>query len=287
MNLYHYCSNDVMISIISKREIWASDFSLSNDTLEGKWIREVFCEYCAERGVSSWQKEALLPHLDSVIALVGATGFCLSEEADLLSQWRGYADNGCGVSIGFSKEYFEALGRLKRDRSDDFNASIVKVEYDVLRQKELIAEHTDAIIELVSKGVLLQPTLLAFDEEKEKQRQANLRSMRGRFLMFFVYLHQFKNPAFMEEREWRLISHVLPSSGEDRGRQISRMEFRALRDRIVPFRRISLENIDQSAITEIVLGPKNITPVQVVDAALQRHGWSDVKIRKSKASYRG
>lgn len=26
---------------------------------------------------------------------------CFSEEKDLLSQWRGYANNGAGVAIGF------------------------------------------------------------------------------------------------------------------------------------------------------------------------------------------
>lgn len=275
-----------MISIISKREIWASDFSLSNDALEGKWIREVFSEYCAERGVSRSQTERLLPHLDSVISLVGATGFCLSEEADLLSQWRGYADNGCGVSIGFSKEYFEALGNLKYNRKDEFNASLTKIEYDIDRQKELISEHANAVLEFVSEGALWPPTFLTPEEEKEKW-EANFRSMHWRFLLFFGYIHQFKNPAFAEEREWRLISHVLHDLGKERGRQISRMEFRALRDRIVPFRRIPLENIDRPAVTEIVLGPKNITPEQVIDAALQRHGWLDVKIRKSRASYRG
>ncbi len=275
-----------MISIVSKREIWASDFSLSNDSMEGKWIREVFSKYCAERGLSPSYKEMLLPSLDSVISLVGATGFCLSEEADLLSQWRGYADNGCGVSIGFSKEYFEALGRLKRDRNDEFNASLTKIEYDIVRQRELISENADAILKLVSEGALWPPTFLTSDEEKKKW-QASFRTMHWRFLLFFGDIHRFKNPAFAEEREWRLISHVLPDLGKDQGRQISGMEFRTRKDRIVPFRRIPLENIDQAAIIEVVLGPKNITPEQVVDAVLQKHGWRGIKIRKSSASYRG
>jgi hypothetical protein len=42
MNLFHYCSNTAMISIISNKEIWTTELALSNDLLEGKWIREVF-----------------------------------------------------------------------------------------------------------------------------------------------------------------------------------------------------------------------------------------------------
>lgn len=36
----------------------------------------------------------------------GVTNFviCFCEEGDKLSQWRGYADNGRGVSIGFSEQ---------------------------------------------------------------------------------------------------------------------------------------------------------------------------------------
>jgi len=287
MNLYHYCSNAALLSIVSRREIWASDFSLSNDALEGKWIREVFAEYCTEKGLSAADKEALLPHLDYVISLAGAAGFCLSEEADLLSQWRGYADDGCGASIGFSKEYFETLGNLKRDRNDEFNAHIAKVEYDVRRQKELIAEHADVIFELVSKGALWPPTLLTSDEEVEKQRQGDFRSLMWRLLIFVFYIYQLKNPAFAEEREWRLISHILSTQGGDRWIQIRKMEFRALRDRIVPFRPIPLEVLDQPAIIEVVLGPKNMTPEQIVDATLQKHGWANVEIKRSKASYRG
>lgn len=39
--------------------------------------------------------------------------FCLSEEADLLSQWRGYADDGRGVCIGFKKEALELYLKTK------------------------------------------------------------------------------------------------------------------------------------------------------------------------------
>jgi Protein of unknown function (DUF2971) len=193
-----------MLSILSRKEVWASDFSLSNDIMEGKWIREVFSEYCTEKGVKLSAKEILLQYLESVISFAGAAGFCLSEEADLLSQWRGYADDGCGASIGFSREYFEALGNLKRDRNDEFNASLIKVEYDVVQQKKRISEYADDIFEFVSKGVLVGPTLITLDEEMEKRRQANLRSMSLRFFGFFFLCHDFKNPAFAEEREWRL-----------------------------------------------------------------------------------
>jgi hypothetical protein len=142
-----------MSSIISTKEIWVSDFSLSNDALEGKWIRQIFSEYCTDQAVSASDTGALLAHFNLLSRLPGAAGFCMSEEADLLSQWRGYADDGCGVSIGFNRRYFEELGDVKRDRNDECSASPKKVEYNVSRQKELIAEHSAEIFDFVSKGL--------------------------------------------------------------------------------------------------------------------------------------
>ena len=110
MNLFHYCSNAAMISIISNKEIWATELALSNDLLEGKWIREAFSDYCKDEGISASDQNELLRHLDVVIAMAGYAGFCMSEEGDLLSQWRAYAENGAGVSVGFNKEYFETVG---------------------------------------------------------------------------------------------------------------------------------------------------------------------------------
>jgi hypothetical protein len=128
---------------VSSREIWASDFSLSNDLLEGKWMREIFSQYFREKKMATSDQSSLLGHFDALMALSGGAGFCMSEEGDLLSQWRAYADNGAGVSIGFNKDYFEALGILKYDRNDEFNASLTKVEYDVVRQRDYIAEHAE------------------------------------------------------------------------------------------------------------------------------------------------
>jgi DUF2971 family protein len=287
MNLYHYCSNAAFLSIISNREIWASEFSLSNDLLEGRWLHEIFSKYCDEKGVTGQRKLELLEHLDVLNQISGAAGFCMSEEGDLLSQWRGYADNAAGVSVGFSKEYFEELGNLKRDRGDEFNASLTRVEYDLTKQKNIISEHADRIIELTSDGAFRRGTLAwpMSDTEEQAQRE-KFGSMILRFMMFFFHLYAFKNPAFAEEREWRLISHLIRSSKDDEVDKLVKMEFRPLIDRIIPFNKISLEALAQPSITEIILGPKNVTPENLIRAALRKYGWISVEVRRSTASYR-
>lgn len=287
MILYHYCSNAALVSMIENREIWLSEFSLSNDVMEGKWIREIFTEYCREKNVSPHRLERLLEHLDRLISWSGAAGFCMSENGDLLSQWRGYADDGAGASIGFTSEYLAALGKLKQERSDKFNASLSKVIYDLSDQKALIAEHMDRIIQLVAEGALDTPSLLIQAlEGSNKSNESKQRELIGRFLFFFFYLYTLKNPAFAEEKEWRIISHLFGEAKNDDFGGIRNMDFRAKTDRVVPFFRLSLEEISEKAIAEVVLGPKNVTPEKFIEALLLKYGWQGVTVHRSKASYR-
>lgn len=286
MNLYHYCSNAAFLSIVSKREIWASEFSLSNDALEGKWALDIFRRFCSEKGIRELDIAALVQDWALMSGIVGGVGFCLSEEGDLLSQWRAYANDGAGVSIGFSKEYFEALGNLKMNRNDKFNAHITKVIYDEETQRELVAEHGAEIIKLVQDGGLRTPSLIfgETDDELRHRQEKRRKIMFGLFLVFFRYVHSLKNPAFAEEKEWRLISHVL--GGKDPLKELKEMEFRSLIDRIIPFRRIALDDVGIAPIAEVVLGPRNITPKEIVIAMLRKCSIEDVTVRRSSASYR-
>jgi hypothetical protein len=128
-------------------------------------------------------------------------------------------------------------------------------------------------------------TLLTSTPEKEEQRNHARRDLVTAIFTLFPFLYAFKTPAFAEEREWRLISLVTPSETTD-GFALNRMDFRSLTDRIVPYRSVDLEDLDTKAILEVVLGPRNITPERVVEAALLRNGWGKIPVRRSSASYR-
>jgi hypothetical protein len=209
----------------------------------------------------------------------------MSEEPDLLSQWRAYSDNACGTSIGFNSDYLHGLGTTKMNRGDEFNLALSKVEYNIESQKELIRQPLSYILERTGKGAFEPLSLLTHTPEAEERRKQAYRSLSMAVFLLFPFLHQFKNPAFQEEREWRLTSLVTPKESTG-GMDMHRMDFRSLTDRIIPYRAIALEQLNSKSILEIVLGPKNITPEHVVEAALIRHGWKDVTVRRSSASYR-
>jgi hypothetical protein len=94
-------------------------------------------------------------------------------------------------------------------------------------------------------------------------------------------LFVLKSAAFPEEGEWRLLSFfIMGSDGEDQ------CSYRALDNRIVPYRKVELKSLKRFPIAEVVLGPRHITPVKTVEDFMKRNHFELVKVRRSEVSYR-
>jgi hypothetical protein len=151
--LYHYCSNSTFLSIISGQNIRASEFSLSNDHLEGKWSRNLLEQFCIERKMFPMTQNLLLEQFDSyLLQYFFAVGFCLSAQGDLLSQWRGYADDGRGVAIGFDSVFFSELIESMPDRSRGFDLLFEKVKYDLEQQQKVARAYFEDFCLLAEAG---------------------------------------------------------------------------------------------------------------------------------------
>lgn len=289
MLLYHYTSNAAFLSIIKNRELWATDLTLSNDRLEGGWIRKILCDNWASNTKTKAHMNVLTELLDRIYTITGAVGVCLSTEGDSLSQWRGYADDAAGVCIGFEDEY---LRTLSPPENDPYGVVLRQIIYDPKNQVQSLSDFLRIVEEDIENGALKATvehsfaTQLLFpisDEEREKIERA-YRAFCFRFLLLVSEFYVLKNPAFNEEKEWRLISHFLkeecgPSKGD-----LKSLEYIAKADRIVPVRKIPIPG--KNAIKRLVLGPRNLTPPSVVHAALRTYGFEDFEITQSEASYR-
>lgn len=133
--LFHYCSTQTGLSILQKRQIRLSALSSANDTLEGRVLGRVFARLLSKTGMPSDLVDIASVLVESYPDLTEGFAFCLSEEGDLLSQWRSYGRDGTGIAIGFSPEV------LTKDFGEvNFGArffELVKVGYgeDELRAK--------------------------------------------------------------------------------------------------------------------------------------------------------
>lgn len=285
--LYHYCSSAAFHAIVDNKTIRLSSLSLSNDTLEGKLVAKTIERLAQHDQIPPVKVKLLIEMVQFFDSIYDGLGFCLSEERDLLSQWRGYADDGYGLSIGFSTEYLTSLSNTFKN-TERSGFSLEAVQYELSEHESEVTPTYQEAKRLIEKGAfdfsgyrgLLDNRT---DEEirVEKQRtEATWRQLSMTLLMLFPQLYVLKSPAFREEREWRLLSHLVHSDGKED------CSYRTVRDRVIPFRTYELTPLTRSAITEVLLGPKHMTPIPVIEGFLRRHGFPDVHVHRSDASYR-
>jgi len=295
MLLYHYCSNDTFLSILRNSELWLSELTLSNDSMEGIWVREVLLEECRERNLSPQALDDFAEKTAFLLEVFSAAGFCLSAEGDLLSQWRGYADNGAGVAIGFEPKTIEELCEARKEKG--MGASLGQVVYESPEQRAAIQPHADKLVDFIEKGALSAQSGAAsllglYSEEDDKKRKQLSFSYFLQFLFMMDMLFKFKNPAFSEEKEWRILSIMTKTTREDKSMKSGcysdpqNLDFRARGDHIVPYLRLPIPDDKKGCIKEIILGPRNRTPEPVIRAVLEKYGFENVNIRRSAATYR-
>lgn len=217
--------------------------------------------------------------------LFDGLGFCFSEERDLLSQWRGYAEDGSGVCIGFSTAYLEWLAE---DRTDPEKPgfSLQKVKYEPNEHEAEVAPAFTEARRLIGEGAFNLSGILGLldirtEDEVEAERKRIERAHRHlsfALLGLLPKLYLLKTRAFREEREWRLLSHLVNGDKD--------CSYLVKNHRIIPFRAIDLRELERKPIVDVILGPKHSTPDRVIEQFLQCNGFGEVRVLRSEATYR-
>ena len=148
--LYHYCSLSTFMSIFDNKSIWLSDIRRSNDSLELRWIMgqcqyymiNAWTDYVRDvqqnRGMDIVSHEHFKEFEDLYLLAKDYDAeddtknwvFCLSEKADDLGQWRGYANDGQGISIGFNSAFLKKINFIgDAIRTTSVNFCFDKVHY--------------------------------------------------------------------------------------------------------------------------------------------------------------
>ncbi|MFZ3220101.1 MAG: DUF2971 domain-containing protein [Rhodoferax sp.] len=284
--LYHYCSTEAFVSMLKGRSFWLSSLKLSNDTMEGRLVTSTLMRFAERDCLDQSAARRLRESIELMERLFHGLGFCLSEDGDLLSQWRGYADDARGVAVGFSHAYLNELAAQPRpDGSNRF--AIARVEYDEQQHEAGIEPNYRELRNLIDAGAFRFPGLRSLldsrtPEEIAADDEAIGKAHRGllmRILLLAPKLYQLKAPAFREEREWRLVSISTDSAEDD-------VSFRGNGARVIPFRSIELTQSEIAPLSEVVLGPRHETPESTVQAFLKSVGYGEVRVRRSAATYR-
>lgn len=319
--IYHYCSNTVLESILKNKQLWMSDIANSNDyneirilipklfyMIEDLYRNQAFSfKYKEHNGI-----EGIVDILTDVSQFINntydsgsLTSFvsCFCEKGDVLSQWRGYANDGKGCSVGFSlkdlKEYCENTNGTIR---------IDKVEY--VDEKQLNSIISNAAQKCINELMNLKNK----SENFLTNKQSNLRGELTDIIMMFLfkdYLERivldslkYKWNAFQEEHEWRIYfgsisknEKVLFGGGsktEELLREFNgashllagKMKFNVHDDVIVPYYPIELKEVSDSPIKTVIIGPKNRSKTLDVRLMLASYGLNSVDVKYSKIAYR-
>ncbi len=266
--IFHYCSGASFWPLCHSRSIWLSSVYTMNDAQELVWGRrlvdDVFAAHPVEFSSSfcRFVRDGLQEADRHLLPLVGS----FSKNGDLLSQWRAYSEDGKGFAI--------ELDGVKVSQSLPVNMK--NVLYDQEQQEVLILQ-----------------SLRKFN--LYWQRGAAGRLAAASVLPDFATdLVTFKHPSFFEEQEVRMVHLVTRAEGwwldpgghnqddvEIPGVKVARRERGGLD---IPY--IALPLQDLSAITAVVLGPKNPSSFDEVKDKLKDMGFNNINVRRSAVPYR-
>ncbi len=228
--IYHYCSLQSFESIIKNKTLRLSNCFKTNDSLEMNWIFSLLEDSgCLDSNLLAVLKTAYNIRLETYFR---PHMICFSRESDLLSQWRGYANDGKGVCIGFNLDYFKKSKLLDENR--DFE--IYKVKYANMLDSEL-----NFLYEYSSD-------LLLSELEVKKDPQIIYELVKKIYDLGVFY----KNPAFKEEKEIRFV-HGYPEMAAEP----DMFNFVFNEDNMKSYIDISLNFKELfPVIDEIIIGPK-------------------------------
>ena len=270
---YHYCSIDVLLSILKNDELRLSDIEKSNDYTERKWminkIKDEFIQIAShkfERG-----KDKLInafSQLEKEFEILGNVyACCFSTEGDLLSQWRAYAQNGYGVAIGFSGELLEKVNNC------EYGIRFLPVIYDTSKQTECGCFHAKRIYDLLLDGDFL------------------FHAMSEVFTNELANLCYYKNPTFSEEKEWRLCIALSPECRVTAKANydpfiMSEIKLYSNQKKIITYLDLNYGKVKKEIIKEIIFGPKCEISIKDMEQILYILGYpSNIVIKQSKSSY--
>lgn len=256
--IYHYCNTAAFQSIISTKQVWLTDITKLNDTSEYRSGLDLIFEILKEKGLSDQPifQELAADKINSTFSiLVG----CFSKDGDAGSQWRLYADDSKGLSVGFDEteiEQFNMFNRYTENGHQPITSHVkfLAVNYD---ESDFCNSAKNLIDGLENDNPILKHRIMAL----ALRRLATT----------------YKDPYFKDEREIRAIVEI----------NHARDDRYALSERVNAYKENTLyhklltsyQNL--SAIKEVVIGANCPFTQEKVESILHENDIGGVTIRQS------
>jgi hypothetical protein len=234
--LYHYTSIIGLQGILNDGIIWASMIHYLNDSAEFTYAMDVFRLILDDRRkkISDGRLNELIDQLNESLELIARIPIfvcSLTEQEDLLSQWRGYCPPGGGYCIGFQSEPL-------RECLSHQGFILVPCLYDAVLQCAVMTPVVEEALSELQRVAASSPNLRA----GELMEWGEFEFVKN----FCRAAPVIKNSSFREEQEWRAISGRIELDHPQ-------LKFRAGRALLIPYFDVRL---DFKQITlDFVVGP--------------------------------
>ncbi len=239
--VYQYTSGGGLIGMLRSNRVWASHAATMNDPGEIRYASAIlgraFDQQCQRT------KSQTLARLrgfveNSLSRISGNTRVylgCFSEDCDLLSQWRAYADDGRGFAVGF-------------DLNDVGADSWIQVGGPAFRRRVI---YDEAIQTRIANDIATAARKYVINT-RGRPDSGRIGQIQECIVECSVC---FKHPSYVAEKEWRAIYIENPSKPLNSG-------VRERNGLPVPYVELAVPANDQPdstriAIREIVIGPAN------------------------------
>jgi Protein of unknown function (DUF2971) len=246
------------------------------DAVLDEWIeanqKGTSCAVELLKTVRAWSNRGSENPTDSVFVA------CFCEEGNLLSQWRAYGREG-----GYSIEVHAGQGNVHglKAESDSFSKELAQVIYEPERQARRLHHILSEVLPIANESEVGAKLASAPHDIKEGIIGA---------LSIILYetltdeLVRFKNPAFAEEKEWRIVVRPnmvrildgMNSSG-------ARVHFRAGRGLFIPYVKL-IPTGNKLPIRSVRFGPslEKKKAEGSLNAFFTIHGYRDIGVYGSE-----
>ena len=196
--LYHYTNAAGLHGMLSNNAVWLTDSRFLNDKTEGSHYIDLAKGLVLDRKSKTRAKAAGLFYDGIIERLPGLSGnfdayiFSLSDKEDDLSQWRGYAAEGSGFTVGFSGPDIH-----NHATEDQPYYHFGKIEYDHDRQLYIIGSILDELEKQLVKE-LARSDHPGLEEVAKEAAKTYVWTLDNRSAFS-------KHRSFSGEGEWRMV----------------------------------------------------------------------------------
>lgn len=270
--LYHYCPQASMLNIISSRELWLGCTIYTNDKMEIKYFVEEVGR-CLRESISPNKLQvcnSIMKDIETELSLDSRYLFCMTELRDDAAQWERYADNACGVSIGFN----------------------VKTMITVLFYAQLIFTRVWYGYDPCNHGICKVLTQY-IEHGRFTEGFTDIKNIISNLL---ISAAAYKHGSFQSEKEWRLVNYFGDQFKEKPGRskaylQRIHQDYKMINGVIKDVLVVNLEALCSEIqvefddlFNEIIIGPRSRQTVDELQGYLREQGHQKIAEKVTKST---